>query len=86
MAGCAQIHVTVTARELQQEPDLLLSAVVPASLASYEAVGNFVSQPIPSACQDADMLSCQPHFLVEFSVHRLLGRFTVFYSSLRELP
>ncbi len=32
------------------------------------------------------MVRCQPHFFVELSVHRLLRRFTVFDSSLRELP
>ncbi len=55
-------------------------------LAANEAIRNLVTQPVSRPSEDADVVGCQPHFLVELSVHRLLRRFPVFDSSLRELP
>mmetsp|Transcript_53734 Transcript_53734/g.126548 ORF Transcript_53734/g.126548 Transcript_53734/m.126548 type:complete len:319 (+) Transcript_53734:1473-2429(+) len=86
MVGRAQVHVTVAADHLQQEPDLFLAPVMTPGIATDEVLGHFVAQPIACSRNDADMLWSEPHFLVELSEHRLLRRFTVLDAPLRELP
>jgi len=86
VVGGAQVHVGVAPGELQQEPDLLLAAIVAAGVAADELVGDFIAQPVTRASHDPDMLRMQPHFLMELAEHRLLGRLAVLDPALRELP
>src|SRR5690606_7106024 len=86
MGRRAQRDVAVMADQPQQEPDLLLSPVVPAPLAPDPSFRNVVAQPVAGAPNDPDMLGAEPGFLPEFPVHRLLGRFAPLDAPLRELP
>ncbi len=86
MARGSQIHVAVSPRQLEQEPDLLLPSVVSTGIPADKAVGHFIAEPIASASKYADVIRRQPHLFVEFPIHRLLRRFAVLDTSLRELP
>src|SRR5690606_31890449 len=82
----AQVDVVVATDQSQQEPDLLLPAVVAAPLAPHPVFRHVVAQPVAGAADDADVLGTQPDFLVQLAVHRLLGRFAALDAALRKLP
>src|SRR5664279_4418904 len=86
MVGGAQVHVAVAAGELEQEPDLLLAAIVAACVASDEVRRHLVAQPVARSRHDSNMVRGQPHLFVELAEHRLLGRLAVIDAPLRELP
>ena len=86
MVGQAQVDVVVARAHAQQEPDLLLPAIMPANLALDEMVGYLIAQPVAGASHDLDMLLPQPDFLLQFAIHRLFGRLAIFNAPLRELP
>jgi len=86
VAGGAQIQVAVAAGQLDQKPDLFLPPVVAARIASNEVIGHLIAQPFAGAGENANVFSGEPHFFVEFTVHRLLGRLAVLDAPLRELP
>ena len=86
VVGGAQVHVAIASHQLQQEPDLLLAAVVATRVTPNEVVGHLVAQPVACARDDANMVRQQPHFFVELAEHRLLRRLAVIDAPLRELP
>src|SRR5471032_1146494 len=73
MVGQAQVDVVVARAHAQQEPDLLLSAVVAADFTLDEMVRHLVAQPVARAADDFHMLLPQSDFLLQLAVHRLLG-------------
>ena len=86
MIGRAQIHVAVTTCQLQQEPDLLLSAIVSAGVPSDEVRRDLVPQPVARACDDPHVIGVKTDLFVQLTVHRLLRRLAVIDAPLRELP
>ena len=86
VVGGAQVHVAVAADQPQQEPDLLLAAVVAARVAADEVVGHLVAQPVARARDDLHVLGQQADFFVQLAEHRLLGRLAVLDAALRKLP
>ena len=86
MFGGAQLDVGVPSDHAQQEPDLLLSTVMPAPFAPDPVVRDVVAQPVARAPDDAHVLRLQPDFFVQFAQHRLFGRLAALDSALRKLP
>ena len=85
-AACAQVDVGVPAGQAQQEPDLLLAAVMAAPLASNPVLRYLVSQPLTGSAEHADMVGKQPDLFTQLTIHRLLGRLAAVDSPLRKLP
>ena len=86
MVGGAQIQVPVVAQQLQQVPDLFLSAIVAARVAADVPVRHLVAQPVPRAGNHTYLVGLQTHLLVQFPEHGLLRVFSAVYAALRELP
>src|SRR5690606_28607990 len=72
--------------QAQQEPDLLLAAVVAAPFPPDPLLGNLVAQPAASSREDAHVLRTQAGLFLQFAVHRLLGRLAALDTALRKLP
>jgi hypothetical protein len=70
----------------QQEPDLLLAAVMAAHFTLDEMIGDFVAQPVTGAADDLDVLGTQADLFFQFPEHRLFGGLAVLDAALRELP
>src|SRR4029079_3763411 len=86
MVAGAETHVVVAADEAQQVPDLLLAAVAAAPLALDPVLRNLIAQPVSRTAEDPDVMGLQAHFLAQFPVHRLFGRFAGIDAALRKLP
>ncbi len=86
MLGGAQADIGIAADQPEQEPNLFLPAIGTAPFPAYPLAGYIVTQPIPGATDDADMLRQQPNFLVQLAEHGLFRGFALFDAPLRELP
>ena len=65
---------------------MFLSLVVTSRIPSDVAVWHLIAQPVTGAGHNAHMLRLEPHFFVQFAVHRLLRAFAPVDAALRKLP
>src|SRR5690606_31527355 len=78
--------VAVVADHPQEEPDLLLSAIVSAPLPPYPSFRDVVAQPVSGAPTDPDVFGSHAGLLDEFPVPGMFGRFASLDATLRKLP
>src|SRR5215471_8440557 len=82
----AQVHVAFAADEAEQEPYLLLPAVVSAPIPLQPSRRYFIPQPVAGAPQNLHVRGQQAHLFPQLAVHRLNRRLPGLYSTLRKLP
>ena len=79
-----KFDVAVAADKSQQEPNLLLSAII--FRVAPQIFGDFVAQPIACAGEQLHLFADDSGFFVEFPIHCVLRRFAVQNAALRKLP
>jgi len=82
----AQADVAVATNQAQQEPNLLLPAIIATQVAADPLLGNLVAQPLARARDDLHMLGLEADLFVQLAKHGLFRRLTMLDAALRKLP
>lgn len=84
--GRPQADIAITPGQPQQEPYLLLSAILALAVTPHPMAGNVVAQPVACAPKNAHMFRLEPDFFSKLTKHRLLRRFPGLDATLGKLP
>src|SRR3989304_6013920 len=69
-----QALVAIPGDQAQQEPDLLLAAIIAAPITTQPLLRHIVAKPIPRAPENSNMAGRQAHLFLQFAVHSLHPR------------
>ena len=83
---CIQPDIAVGASEPQQEPNLFLTDAHRVFCLPNKALREAVMQPTLRPAQYLHGLRAKTHFLLELTVHRLLGVLVAVHTALGKLP
>ncbi len=81
-----ETKVRLVAKYAQHEPALFLADAKRVAVAANEAVRKPVAEPVAGHAKDFHLIRLEAHFLAQFPVHGLFGRFVVLDAALGELP